>query len=155
MLVGLNGLNWLCAIGFLVLVGVMTIRPDLIADRFGPHTVAVVRFAQATVAIGTIAAVAAHVIFTRLVAMIDTARAGAPFSRRNAARLKTIAWALLATQVLDLGFGLVVGGMQDAVGMPLPWSFGLTGWLAVLMLFVLARMFAHGAAMQDELAATV
>jgi hypothetical protein len=87
--------------------------------------------------------------------MIDMARAGEPFSRVNAARLKTIAWALLATQLLDLGFGIVVGEMQSAIGTPLPWSFGLTGWLAVLMLFVLARMFAHGAEMQDELAATV
>jgi hypothetical protein len=35
------------------------------------------------------------------------------------------------------------------------WSFGLTGWIAVLMLFVLARVFHQGARMREELEGTV
>ena len=35
------------------------------------------------------------------------------------------------------------------------WSFSATGWLAVLLLFVLARVFNEGAEMRYELEGTV
>jgi hypothetical protein len=34
-------------------------------------------------------------------------------------------------------------------------GFSITGWLAVLLTFVLARVFAEGARMRDELEGTV
>ena len=37
----------------------------------------------------------------------------------------------------------------------LDWSFSVTGWLAVLLLFVLARVFDHGTRMRDDLEGTV
>ena len=35
------------------------------------------------------------------------------------------------------------------------WSFSLTRWLTVLLLFVRARVFEHGARMRDDLLGTV
>lgn len=101
--------------------------------------------------IGLLSVPFAHVLLTRLKAIVETVRAGDPFVAINAKRLKTIAWCLLALQLLDLGFGLA----SLLVEAPLAWSFALTGWLAVILLFVLARVFEHGARMRDDLAGTV
>jgi hypothetical protein len=41
------------------------------------------------------------------------------------------------------------------VRLELDWSFSFAPWLAVLLLFVLARVFEHGAWMRSELEGTV
>jgi hypothetical protein len=41
------------------------------------------------------------------------------------------------------------------VRLELDWSFSFAPWLAVLLLFVLARVFEHGAWMRAELEGTV
>lgn len=100
--------------------------------------------------------IAAHFIFKRLLAMLDTAVAGDPFTSANGARLQQIGWALLAIQLCDLAFGAAVtrieAGMGDASS---GWAPSVTGWLAVLLVFVLARIFEQGARMRDDLALTV
>jgi hypothetical protein len=95
----------------------------------------------------------AHLLLTRLRAIVATVQAGDPFVAANASRLTGIAWALLGIQLVDLAFGVVAttSGVEAISG----WTFSLTGWLAVLLLFVLARVFEHGARMRDELAATI
>ena len=93
----------------------------------------------------------AHLLLTRLAAIVETVGAGDPFVPSNAQRLKTIAWCLLAVQLLDLGFGAISFAVEPAFG----WSFALTGWLAIILLFVLARVFEYGTGMRDELAGTV
>jgi hypothetical protein len=93
----------------------------------------------------------AHVLLTRLKAIVETVRAGDPFVAGNAGHLKTIAWTLLALQLLDVGFGIVTVINEPPFG----WSFSVTGWLAVVLLFVLARVFEHGTRMREELAGTV
>ena len=35
------------------------------------------------------------------------------------------------------------------------WDFSLNGWLAVLLAFVLAKVFEHGARMRDDLGAMI
>ena len=97
-----------------------------------------------------------HVILKRLLAMIETVRAGDPFVAANASRLQTIAWALLALQLL----GLVIAAIANAISTPahpveLDAGFSITGWLAVLLTFVLARVFAEGAQMREDLEGTV
>ena len=106
---------------------------------------------RAAMLIGILTVPAAHVLLTRLRAIVETVRAGDPFVPRNADRLKTIAWCLLVIQLLDLGFGAVALAVEPAFD----WTFSLTGWLAVVLLFVLARVFEHGTGMRDELAGTV
>jgi hypothetical protein len=53
-----------------------------------------------------------------------------------------------------------VGAVAAAVStvevpIDLGWSFSVTRWLAVLLLFVLARVFEQGSRMREDLAGTV
>ncbi len=98
----------------------------------------------------------AHVMLTRLLAIVDTVRAGDPFIIENGRRLHTIAWALLAMQVLHVIVGIVAAGSRSqAQQLDIDWSFSLAPWIAVLLLFVLARVFEHGARMRADLEGTV
>ena len=98
----------------------------------------------------------AWVVLTRLLAIVETVGRGDPFVAANAARLQTIAWALLGLELLHLAAG-AVSLLASRPGEPfdIDWSFSLTGWLAVLLLFVLARVFDQGARMRDDLEGTV
>ena len=97
-----------------------------------------------------------HVVLKRLLAIIGTVRAGDPFLAANASRLKAIAWVLLALNVLSI----VIGGIAKAVSSPahplnLDAGFSINGWLAVTLTFVLARVFAEGVLMREDLEGTV
>lgn len=94
---------------------------------------------------------AVHVLLLRLLAMVETVRSGDPFVPENAVRLTTIAWCVLALQLLHLIFGLMAAAM-NAAGSNIDWKFsGLTGWVAVVLLFVLARVFEEGTHMREDL----
>ena len=93
---------------------------------------------------------AVHVSLSRLLAMVETVRSRDPFMPENAARLKTIAWCVLATQVLDLTFG-VMAATLNAAGSNVEWKFSATGWLAVVLLFVLAWVFEEGTRLRADL----
>jgi hypothetical protein len=97
---------------------------------------------------------AIHVSLSRLLAVVETVRSGDPFVPDNAARLKTIAWCVLTTQLLHLAFGMLAAAM-NAAGSNIDWKFSLTGWLAVVLLFVLARVFEEGTRMRADLEAMV
>jgi hypothetical protein len=96
-----------------------------------------------------------HLIFTRLIAMIDSIPTAQVFSLGNAMRLRTVAWALLGTQIIDLAVGIFSQYLSQTSGEYLGWSPGLTGWIAVLLLFVLSGIFREGATMREELEGTV
>ena len=92
----------------------------------------------------------------RLLAIVETVRAGDPFVAANANRLQAIAWALLALQLLSF----VIGAIAKAVSTPahpvkLDAGFSINGWLAVLLTFLLARVFAEGTLMREDLEGTV
>ena len=95
-------------------------------------------------------------VLKRLLAMVETVRAGDPFVAANATRLQEIAWALLALQLISI----VIGAIGRAVSTPahpvdLDAGFSINGWLAVLLTFLLARVFAAGTIMRDDLEGTV
>jgi len=92
----------------------------------------------------------------RLVAMVHTVRAGDPFVAANAFRINAIAWILLALQLI----GLVIWAIGKAVSTPahplhLDAGFSPAGWLAVIMTFVLARVFVEGTLMREDLEGTI
>ncbi|WP_404334585.1 DUF2975 domain-containing protein [Sphingomonas sp. MMS12-HWE2-04] len=100
----------------------------------------------------------AGLIFVMLRALrqiVATVMAGDPFVLDNAARLRTIGWSLVAIQLLDIPAVLIARGFP-ALGSAAP-DAGISpaGWLAVLMSFVLARVFVVGAGMRDDLEGTV
>ena len=96
-----------------------------------------------------------YVVLTRLLAIVETVKLGDPFVTENAARLKTMAWALLGLEVLHLAVGAVAVGALANTQVNLDWSFSFTPWLAVLLLFVLAKVFDDGARMRDDLKGTI
>lgn len=101
------------------------------------------------------AVVPVHAIFAALLRMLATVETGDPFIADNAARLQRIGWALLAVQLLDLAFGLAVAWTGEEIPVASGWEPSIAGWISVLLVFVLARVFAQGARMRDELAMTV
>lgn len=106
--------------------------------------------------IGILSAALAHRVLTRLLAIVETVRAGDPFIASNAARLQTAAWALLGLEVLHQAVEAIARFISTP-SHPLDISegFSVTRWLAVLLLLVLARVFEHGTRMRDDLAGTV
>jgi hypothetical protein len=105
--------------------------------------------------IGILCGFAAHVLFRRMLQIVDSAIAGDPFTLENARRLRAIGWALLALQCLDLCFGYLSIMVEARTDESFGWSPTIGGWIAVLMVFVLARVFEQGSRMRDELAMTV
>lgn len=93
---------------------------------------------------------AVHIALSRLLEIVDTVRAGDPFVSENGARMRTIAWCTLGLQLFDLACGALVAAV-NAAGSRMDWSFSITGWLAVVLLFVLARVFEEGARIRTDL----
>ncbi len=107
---------------------------------------------RAIVAIGLVGAAIVHTILRRLLAIVDTVRVGDPFILDNARRLDAIAWCVLALE----GLRLIVAAIAAVVWEPGRIdAFSFAPWLAVLLLFVLAGVFAHGAQIREDLEGTV
>jgi hypothetical protein len=160
VLTATNILNWVCVAGFAVaLLLSFPFAPEILgrlAVKYATQPVVPILTAlRIVMLLGMVAGVPIHIIFTRLRAIVATAQAGDPFVAVNARRLQAVGWALLAIQLLDLAFGALMLTLAahhvDTAG----WSPSLGGWFAVLLLFILARVFAVGTRMRDELEMTV
>lgn len=156
----LNWLNWGLGVP-IVIIGIMVghVFPEQLlaaATNAGSEAPgAILAFVQFTfIAVAPVIWLA-HLIFSRLIAMIDSVPTGQIFSLANAARLRTVAWALLGTQIIDLITGIHMQILSETSGEYLGWSFGMTGWVTVLLLFLLSGIFREGAAMREELEGTV
>jgi hypothetical protein len=154
----LNVLNWICLALFAgVLVASLAAEATIVAamERHDPSRGAadVLATLRLVMVLALLCVPLAHLLLTRLRAIVLTVEAGDPFVPDNAGRLTRIAWALLGIQLCDLGFGYVslTSGIESISG----WTLSMTGWLAVALLFVLARVFDHGTRLRDELAGTV
>jgi hypothetical protein len=151
--------NWLLGAAIVVLLVAMPterwimsaldLSPGSEADRliWGLHAIAV---------LGLIGVPLNYIVLKRLLAIVETVRAGDPFVAVNAHRLQAIAWTLLALQLLSI----VVGTIARKVSTPahpldIDAGFSINGWLAVLLTFLLARVFAQGTLMRDDLEGTV
>ena len=111
---------------------------------------------RAVAALGILTVPINLAMLKRMVAMVETVRAGDPFVAENAYRLQAIAWLLLALQLV----GLVISAIAKAVSSPahpfhVDAGFSPGGWLAVILTFVLARVFAEGTLMREDLEGTV
>ncbi|HVR39622.1 MAG TPA: DUF2975 domain-containing protein [Thermoanaerobaculia bacterium] len=152
-------LNWLMAGVILVLLFALPnerwimsafhLSPSLEAERL-------VMGLRAVAVLGLAAIPLNYLVLKRLLAIVDTVREGDPFVAANASRLQTIAWSLFALQILSV----VIGAIGKAVSTPahpvhLDAGFSINGWLAVLLTFLLARVFAEGALMREDLEGTV
>jgi len=152
-------LNWLIGAAILALLVVMP-NEQWIMSAFAlspsPDAERLVMGLRAIAIVGLATIPLNYLVLKRLLAMVGTVRAGDPFVAANAQRLQGIAWALLALQLLSL----VIAAIAKAVSTPahpldLDAGFSINGWLAVLLTFVLARVFAEGALMREDLEGTV
>ncbi len=152
-------LNWLMGAAILALLLALP-NEQWIMSWFklspGPEAERLVMGLRVIALIGLATIPLNHAILKRLVAMVETVRAGDPFVAANAYRLHAIAWLLLALQLLSL----LVAAIAKAISAPehplrLDAGFSVAGWLAVLLAFVLARVFAEGALMREDLEGTI
>ena len=106
--------------------------------------------------IGIVSVPIAFVVFRQLLRIVKSVRLGKPFALENAGRLKLIAWALLALEVLHICVVAIAYAVSTKeVPLRISGNFDLTGWLAILLLFVLAQVFLEGARMHDDIEGTV
>jgi peptidoglycan biosynthesis protein MviN/MurJ (putative lipid II flippase) len=153
-------LNIVYGLGILALLIASFVAPELAFEGLGvkdaPDRHVLVRGMRLIMGIGIAGAGIAHFILTRLGDIVATVGTGNPFVVDNADRLQRIAWAVLALEVLHLLVGWIARGSASA-SQPLDinWSFSFTPWIAVLLLFVLARVFDQGARMRADLEGTV
>lgn len=98
----------------------------------------------------------AYVVLSRLLRIVESVRTGEPFTTDNAGRLRTIAWALGGLELLHIGVVAIASAISTrGVPVRITGNFQLTGWLAVLLLFVLAQVFLEGTRMREDLEGTV
>lgn len=116
---------------------------------------AAVAFMQVTMLLTVPVGFAVERLLVALRAILRTVELGDPFAHANAARLRTIGWMLLVVQFADLGYGVVTVIAQRLHIDFLGWQPGFTGWIAVLIAFVLAQVFERGSIMQTDLDGTV
>ena len=106
--------------------------------------------------LGLVGVTVNHLVLRRLSAIVATVSEGDPFVAENAYRLQAIAWFLLVLQLLSLAIA-AIGRTISSPGheVELNAGFSPAGWLAVLLTFVLARVFAEGAIMRRDLQGTI
>jgi hypothetical protein len=152
-------MNWLMAGAILILL-LVSPNERWIMSAFdlspSPEAARLVMGLRAIAALGLAGIPLNYVVLKRLLAIVETVRAGDPFVAANADRLRAIAWALFTLQLLSI----VIGAIGKAVAIPgrpldLDAGFSINGWLAVLLTFLLARVFAEGTLMRDDLEGTV
>ena len=113
----------------------------------------------AAVMLAALAIVILSFLFLRkLLAIIDTVGAGDPFVPINAERLTHMAWLMVAVQAVTIAFVPLIIRAQIAFEETNPTmdaEVDLGGIVLAITLFILARVFRHGAAMRADLEGTV
>ncbi|KAA9000325.1 DUF2975 domain-containing protein [Stenotrophomonas cyclobalanopsidis] len=149
---------WLGILAALLAVPLVACDRRWLLDRVHDAHAAAVHgsdlFLHFCIGLGSIVALLALcLVFLRHLARLLRSAAGArPFTHANAQRLRRMAWLMLAMEVLSIIIGVYASWMgPDFAWMEVGGGMSITGLIAVLMLFVLARVFAAGAAMRDDL----
>lgn len=153
-------LNWLYAACLIALLSYSFVNEPFLmrALKLGSpsENPALVIGVRAVAALGILTVPINLAMLKRMLAIVGTVRAGDPFVAANAYRLNAIAWLLLALQLVSLVIALI-GKAVSTPAHPLHLDAGFSpgGWLAVIMTFVLARVFAEGTLMREDLEGTV
>lgn len=111
---------------------------------------------RAAAGLGIVAIVLTHFMLIRLLAILRTVSNGDPFVAANAYRLQAIAWNLLGLQLLSIAIGAIGRSLSTPeTPVHLDAGFSPPAWLAILLTFVLARVFAEGTLMRRDLKGTI
>lgn len=104
-----------------------------------------------------ITAMAFH-FFQLLRRLIDTVGELDPFTQENAERLSRMGWIAILFQLATFPISAMAVYLDNAVpseNLNADFDFSLTGVLLAVVLFILARVFRHGATMREDLEGTV
>jgi hypothetical protein len=133
--------------------------PEAVSTRVGdrpltgPEEMAATRVALIWILLMTgLAVFALH----RMLLIVTSAGKGDPFVAINADRLRQIGFALLGIELVRwLGALVLWSTLDQGFGKNVEASLGVTPWLAILLTFVLARVFEVGNRLRDDAALTV
>ena len=88
--------------------------------------------------------------------VIDSVGAGDPFAPVNAKRLARMGWLMIGVQLAAIPIGALAAWLNHRIDVgEIGFEVSGEGVVLALVLFILARVFRHGAAMRDELEGTV
>ena len=111
---------------------------------------------RAIMVIGIAGTPISYVVFSRLLRIVESVRTGEAFTSDNARRLRTIAWAMVGLEVLHICVVAIASAVSTReVPLHINSNFHITGWLAILMLLVLAQVLLEGTRMREDLEGTV
>jgi len=152
-------MNWMMVAVILALLFVVPNRQWIMSSLDlspSPEAERLVMGLRAIAVLGLAAIPLNYSVLKRLLAIVETVRAGDPFVAANASRLQAIAWGLLALQL----FSIIIDAIAKSVAIPahplhLHAGFSINGWLAVFLTFLLAGVFAEGTRMREDLDGTV
>ena len=153
-------LNWILGTLIVALLAISFEAEEWTWRALGVGSVAghegIVAGMRAIMVIGIAGVPVADLVFRRLLRIVESVRMRAPFSIENTGRLRTIAWALLALELLHVGVVAIASAVSTPqVPLRITSNFNLTGWLAIILLFVLAQAFLEGTRMREDLEGTV
>lgn len=111
---------------------------------------------RAIMVIGIAGTPIGYIVFSRLLRIVESVLAGNAFTKDNAGRLRTIAWAMVGLELLHICV-IAIASAVSTKELPLHVNGNLhiAGWLSILMLFVLAQVFLEGTRMSEDLEGTV
>src|SRR5918998_4759313 len=138
--------NWLGGAAILALLVVLP-NEQWIMSAFklspSPEAERLVMGLRVIAVLGLVAIPLNYAVFKRLLAIVETVRGGSPFMAANASRLQSVAWTLLALQLLGLVIGMIAKSLSSpALPVDIEGEFSVNGLLVVLLTFVLVHVFA-------------
>jgi hypothetical protein len=153
-------LNWMFGVVILAMLAMSFHAEAWTWRAFGVGAVAghqgIVAGMRAIMVIGIVGTPFTYAVFSRLLRIVESVRSGEPFTRENAGRLRTIAWAQVALELLHICVVAIASAVSTKeVPLRISGNFHLTGWLSILLLFVLAQVFLEGTRMREDLEGTV
>jgi hypothetical protein len=134
------------------------ITAELRTEMADPSLVFPIMQSVAALALASLATAILFGFFDRLLRIINTVKEADPFQPANADRLAQMGWLALAVQFVAIplaGLGLFFAKTLKDQGGTIDVAFDPGGVLLVVILFILARVFRHGAAMREDLEGTV
>jgi hypothetical protein len=153
-------LNWIFGALILALLAISFQAEEWTWRALGVGAVAghesVVAGMRAIMVIGIVGTPIAYVVFSRLLRIVESVRTGEPFTVDNAGRLRTVAWALFGLELLHICVVAIASAVSTKeLPLHISGNFDLTGWLAILLLFVLVQVFLEGTRIREDLEGTV
>ena len=153
-------LNFVSGLAIAVLLTATIVAPDWTFTALGVKPddpmLTIMMGLRAVAVLGLVAITLNHSVLTRLRDIVETVRHGDAFIPDNAYRLNAIAWLVLALQLISIVIA-AIGKYISTPQNPIDFDAGFSpmAWLCVFLLFVLARVFAEGTLMRQDLEGTI